>query len=117
MGRIRSTLKYPRAELEDILGSYVIGTVSGSGDTKNYFFLDMYDAFRIQDGKIIITEYDIDTISSLYDYHGGVDAAGDWIVIRYLKTDLTKTVGREVTNGSFNNLQDAWNSRETLLYL
>lgn len=116
MPKIRNTIDYPRASVNEMLDGYVIGTESGSGNTKNYFFLDMYDAFKVKDGKIIITEHDVDTISSAYDYHGGLDPVGDWVVVRYLKSDLTKTVANLATSPTFGNLSDAWDNKELLNY-
>lgn len=113
MARINT---YPN-DIPITLNDKMVGTETGSDNTKNYPLIDVLRLFSINGTGLIITEYDVDDVGSLYDYHGGTIASGSWLITRYLKTNISdKKYAVEAENVIYTNLTDAWTNRLTLTY-
>lgn len=85
--------------------------------TKNIIARDLWALFNEQGNGIDFRYNDIEDAVSIYDYHGGVRFDGVWIVIRYLKSDVTqRTVATQISTPFYTNIDDAWINRATLNY-
>lgn len=116
MGRINNTLKYAFDQIVS-LTDYVIGTDSATSAkaTKNYMILDMFRSFQAFSGVTYMTLNDID--DPTYDYYAGCYMGDEWIVFRYLKTDLNqKEQATEGLNFTIKSLDEAWANRNSLIY-
>ena len=118
MGRIQNTTKY---QIDDPveMTDHVIGTEMSTGLTKNYMLQNIYEKFLEVLSPLCIEYDDVEDVSSLYDYHGGTKPlTGDWIINRYLKTDISqKNKAVFGSNQNYFDLDSAWAEKETLTYI
>ncbi len=117
MARINNTSRY---ELDDpvSVSDFVVGSEAATGVTKNYQLNKIFELFESLLGMLDIQYDDVEDSVSLYDYHGGVNSDGNWVINRYLKTDvLQKTKAVFGNNQSYFDIDSAWPERATLVYV
>lgn len=114
MARIKTIGDDTKVSLKDrLLGS----DADASGRTRNYLVKDLFSLFNDSAGYIDVEHYDIDDAGSLYDYHGGKYSSGAWVIVRYLKSDITQIRQATVSNNpTYTVLSSAWTDRSTLNY-
>ena len=117
MGRIANTNKYP-FDTDVELTDYIVGTnnIGVKKSTRNYQISALFDAFLTFAGVTCMTLNDI--ISVTYDYYGGIYGKDDdWVIFRYLKTDLNqKGQAAIASNLQYSDLATAWTNKDTLNY-
>lgn len=116
MGRIKNQNLYPLDEAID-LGEYLIGTDSNGNATLNYQLDHLFRTFITLGNGFFIRFTDVEDVSSLFDYHGGTDYKGEWLIIRYERGDVNaRTIANTTSNPSIVDISDAWANKITLTY-
>lgn len=109
---------YPVINQPNPASKITIHDADDSYNTKAITLESIHSSYEANSGTLYIQYDDVDDAGSLYDYHGGLDAYDAWVVVRYLKTDLSqKTIARVAANPTMSNLGEAWTNRATLTYV